>query len=201
MSLIDQRHPAGLSRFRSLILVSAALAASCSGGLEGDTTGAGGADAREAGQSDVPADLTPEAPGDAMDERSCTPFERRDDCTSPLTGCPSYQECKNDGTAYYCLCNDCRLELGLGECSWTFQGPDLAGTDETTSVAVPPPGGGIEAVLPEWPSESACAASPGWYAEQTASTLTVHLCPASCSEHLANPETVFLVARFACPIE
>ena len=159
-----------MSRSPRLIFACAALAANCGGKLEGNPTGAGGvaafdarSESRDAVRNDTAPDVSP-AFEDGGDARVCARSERGRQCGSPLTGCPSQEECRPDGTGYYCACSDCRLELALGECSWTLLGPDLVGTDRTTGVLIPPPGGGIEASLPKRPSESACAALPGWYA-------------------------------------
>lgn len=140
---------------------------------------------------------------------ACVPQAQGSACAAWFTGCPSVQVCVAEGSGFVCPCEQCDLELAATDCTWHFEGDYLtyrfqAGT--TTMVVVAPDGGRSD--LPEVETQAACGNSPGWYAEGCATTrdyiytsLTFHLCPASCSEHQREASLSFVLSRADCPIQ
>jgi hypothetical protein len=173
-----------------------------------DTTDSG------APPTDAPVDLSDEDAVDAVEggdggpAAECVRGETRPCDASQFTGCPgSSQVCQWVGTWSPCICRQCTLPLDAGACSWTLEGE---------FVLIPFPGntGGTivsrisldlqSSELPWAASESDCPADGGWYSlaapnpSGPPTTLTIQLCPASCSEHLETPEIGFELQRNLC---
>lgn len=140
---------------------------------------------------------------------ACVPLEQGSECAALLTGCPSVQMCLADGSGFFCDCKQCDLELASTDCAWHFEGDyiEYGFQSGSSTVRFVAPDGG-QSQLPEVETQAACGNSPGWYAEGCETTrdyvytsLTFHLCPASCSQHQRDPGVSFMLRRDGCPIQ
>ena len=176
-------HPAALAIFAVMIVGGPALFPACS------------ERSNESSTIKLPPGFVPDASSGAEDAPVCGLGEAGAACTSPITGCPSVEQCRHDRTRFVCPCDTCDLELGSGECAWNVTAPNLA---PVTFVNVVAPDGGSSG-LPRLESELGCREAPGWYTEEpAANALRIVLCPASCDDHANDPSVRFVIRRL-CP--